>query len=403
MNVASLPKDWVATPLLRLFFQNLIVEERTDIRNATIAAWNTAIDLLHSRPGWMETIITSPQLLEWFETMMTPMGFPIDASGFYDPLSPENGAQVAAERHNVDKNMLAQDLTLVSPDTVWKARIAAATAMAYLIASWNSPVCSDSHILGLLFMRSQTHSVDNVFQSILLHYVDSSSMLQKVLAAIVIEEWAKHYDTEPSTSKRPSLVEVSTLAREMSSRTLAWLQGEPPAAYHEMAFTLARIHGECTNLLQSFAFECKLPWAEIPTLGTEIDLTGSKQGGFSLASAEAAVEQDYNKLKDRLGKAKKRELAVIAEKRKTVISSIERYKEVKTQHDIRVCAAFAAAYVGLKNTPDKVSPIVKGVMNGIKVRFMSQFITTFFEGLPPLERRELRPSDTLSSCRLFLR
>jgi uncharacterized membrane protein YkvA (DUF1232 family) len=30
--------------------------------------------------------------------------------------------------------MLAQDLTLVSPDTVWKARIAAATAMAYLIA-----------------------------------------------------------------------------------------------------------------------------------------------------------------------------------------------------------------------------------------------------------------------------
>ncbi|KAI0247046.1 SNF2 chromatin remodeling protein [Lactifluus subvellereus] len=350
MNVASLPKDWVATPLLRLFFQNLIVEERTDIRDATIAAWNTAIDLLHSRPGWMETVITSPQLLEWFETMMTPMGFPIDASGFYDPLSSENGAQVAAERHNVDKNMLAQDLTLVSPDTVWKARIAAATAMAYLVASWNS----------------STHSVDNVFQSIILHYVDSNSMLQKVLAAIVIEEWAKHYDAEPSTSKRPSLIEVSTLAREMSNRTLAWLQSEPPPAYHEMAFTLARIHGECTNLLRSFAFDCKLPWAEIPTLGTEIDLTGSKHGGFSLASAEAAVEQDYNKLKERLGKAKKRELAVIAERRKTVTSSIERYKEVKTQHDIRVCAAFAAAYVALKNTPDKVSPIVKGVMNGIK-------------------------------------
>jgi TATA-binding protein-associated factor len=152
MNVPSLPKDWVATPLLRLFFQNLVVEERTDIRSATTAAWKTAIDLLHSRPGWMETVVTSPQLLEWFETMMTPMGFPIDASGFYDPLSSENGAQVAAERHNVDKNMLSQDLTLVSPDSVWKARIAAATAMAYLIASWDSSVCSGPHYFGTIVL-----------------------------------------------------------------------------------------------------------------------------------------------------------------------------------------------------------------------------------------------------------
>jgi TATA-binding protein-associated factor len=147
MNVASLPKDWVTTPLLRLLFQNLVVEERTDIRNATVAAWNTAIDLLHSRPGWMESVFASPQLLEWFETMMTPMGSPLDASGFFDPLSSENGPQDAAERHNVDKNMLAQDPTLVSPDTVWKARIAAATAMAYLIASWNSSVRSDACLL----------------------------------------------------------------------------------------------------------------------------------------------------------------------------------------------------------------------------------------------------------------
>jgi TATA-binding protein-associated factor len=165
MNVASLPKDWVATPLLRLFFQNLVVEERTDIRDATIAAWNTAIDLLRSQPGWMEIVITSPQVLEWFETMMTPMGFPIDASGFYDPLSPENGAQVAAERHNVDKNMLAQDLTLVSPDSVWKARIAVATAMAYLIASWNSSVCFDPHISGITFLRDPRPIVWTTFSN----------------------------------------------------------------------------------------------------------------------------------------------------------------------------------------------------------------------------------------------
>ena len=148
MNVASLPKDWVSTPLLRLLFQNLVVEERTDVRDATVASWNTAIELLRSQPGWMESAITSPQLLEWFETVMTPMGSPIDASGFYDPLVSENATQVAAERHNVDKNMLTQDLTLVQPDTVWKARIAAGTAMASLIASWSVRPCHYNCIVG---------------------------------------------------------------------------------------------------------------------------------------------------------------------------------------------------------------------------------------------------------------
>ena len=32
-------------------------------------------------------------------------------------------------------------------------------------------------------------------------------------------------------------------------KTLAWLQAELPAPYHEMALTLARIHGECYSLL----------------------------------------------------------------------------------------------------------------------------------------------------------
>ncbi|KAI0059098.1 hypothetical protein BV25DRAFT_1901802 [Artomyces pyxidatus] len=348
MNVPSLAKDWVSTPLLRLLFQNFIVEEREDIRAATAATWITAISLLHSVQGWMESAIAQPQLLEWFAIMMTPMGVALDSSSFYDPLVSDNGVQATAERHNVDKNMLTQDLVLISPNTIWKARIASASALARVITLWGSP----------------GQSVDDMFKPILLHYVDSSSMLQKVLTAVVAEEWATQFDALNPTA--PPLIESSSLAHELSDKTLAWLQSEPPAAYHEMAFTLARIHGECHNLLQSFAYDCKVSWASIPTLGTEIDLTGAKPGCFSLATAEASVGSMYSKLKESLGKTKKRELGIIGEKRKTVVASIERYKEVKAQHDIRVSAAFAAAYVSLKATPDKVSPIVKGIMNGIK-------------------------------------
>jgi TATA-binding protein-associated factor len=189
-------------------------------------------------------------------------------------------------------------------------------------------------------------------------------MLQKFLAAVISEEWAREHAS--ILTDRP-LVEKSSLAMEISTKTLSWLQAKPPSAYHEMAFTLSRIHTDCISLLQSFATDCKLPSSSIPFLGTEIDITGTKQGCFTIETAQAAVGNMYTRLKDSLGRTKKRELSVIGEKRGKVVTSIERYIDIKAQHDIRVSAAFAATFVAFKSTPDKVSPVVKGIMNGIKV------------------------------------
>lgn len=150
-------------------------------------------------------------------------------------------------------------------------------------------------------------------------------------------------------------------------KTLAWLQGKPPPAYHEMALALNRIHTETATLLQMFATDCKLPMSSIPFLGYEIDITGTQEKAFTIDKANWALGREYTRLKDSLGRTKKKELAIIAEKRNAVLASIERYNETKAQHDVRVSAAFAAAFVAFKTTPDKVSPVVKGIMNGIKV------------------------------------
>ncbi|KAI0781371.1 SNF2 chromatin remodeling protein [Trametes elegans] len=352
MTVEHLPRGWITVPFLRLLFQNLIVEERSDIREATLATWRETLSILSATSGWMESCVTQPLLLEWYAVLMTPLGLPLDASTFYDPTVTNDNAG-PSERHNVDKNMLAQDLSLIPIEVVIQARLAASSALAYIIAFW--PTTG----------QGQNMSLDDMFRPILLHYIESTSMLQKFLAAIISECWAREYDVraQPET---PLLIEVSPLAAELSQKTLAWLQADPPAAYHEMAFTLARIHGECYNLLQSFAYDCKLPASAIPALGTEIDVTGTKPGCFTIDTAQAAVGEMFNKLKDSLGRTKKRELAIIKEKRLKVVSSIERYIEVKAQYDVRVSAAFAGAFVAFKSTPDKVSPIVKGIMNSIK-------------------------------------
>ena len=62
-----------------------------------------------------------------------------EAASFYDPAIASSGID-PTERHNVDKNMLAQDLTLVSTEVVIQARIAAAASLAYITAHWPEDV-----------------------------------------------------------------------------------------------------------------------------------------------------------------------------------------------------------------------------------------------------------------------
>ncbi|KAJ7739654.1 SNF2 superfamily chromatin remodeling protein [Mycena maculata] len=347
MAVPTLPREWIKAEFLRLLFQNLVAEERADIRDASLAAWRMTLTVLAGKPGWMEEVVTQQIILDWYAIMMTPLGVAIDPATFYRPSVETTAGHAAPERHNVDKNMLAQDPSLITTEVTLKARVAAATALAELIVFW--PV--------------NAQSIEDVFQPILMHYIDSSSMLQKFLTAVVAEEWAREHDAVPDVAP---LIEKSAMAKTLSAKTLAWLQGTPPPAYHEMTLTLLRIHGDCVALLGSFASECKLPMSSIPNLGTEIDVTGTKPGCFTIDVAQQAVGQLYARLKDSLGRTKKRELGVIGEKRVKIVASIERYVDIKAQHDVRVSAAFAAAFVAFRSTPDKVSPVVKGIMNGIK-------------------------------------
>lgn len=154
MTVTSLPREWIVTPFLRLLFQNLVVEERADIRAVTLTAWRTALEVVADVPGWMKKLVKQQTVLDWYSTMMTPLGAPIDCSTFYFPAFTEDDSDTGPlERHNVDKNMLAQDLSLVSAEVIMQARIAAATSMAYLMIYWPPKVlcfsawfwfCSDS-------------------------------------------------------------------------------------------------------------------------------------------------------------------------------------------------------------------------------------------------------------------
>lgn len=139
MIVQSLPRDWITGPFLSLLFQNMICEDRMDICDASLTAWKTALATIPSTSGHLENVVTQQMIIDWYAVMMTPLGVPIDVSTFYTPPMHLEG-NLPLERHNVDKNMINQDLSLISVDIVIKARLATATALGYLIVCWMSDV-----------------------------------------------------------------------------------------------------------------------------------------------------------------------------------------------------------------------------------------------------------------------
>lgn len=136
ITVDRLPRSWVDDRVFRLIYQNLIVEEKPEIRAATKVTWEAAFAAVDAATFIPTTIL--PRLADWFTIAMTPMGIALDASLFYRPVADKTLASkshtgYSGPTYNVDKHMMAGDLSLVSTESILRARIGAAEALAGIL------------------------------------------------------------------------------------------------------------------------------------------------------------------------------------------------------------------------------------------------------------------------------
>lgn len=133
LALSSIDMSWIDARLLRLLYQNLIVEERSDIRQTTTLAWKECLKFGTANPA-----VLFPQfqahLKTWFTILMSPIGFPLDPALFWSAKVSLSGQ--AGFVYNVDRAILAQDLSLVSVDAIVRGRVAAASAIGCLLAGW---------------------------------------------------------------------------------------------------------------------------------------------------------------------------------------------------------------------------------------------------------------------------
>jgi TATA-binding protein-associated factor len=172
LRLPTLAPSWVDATFCRLLFQNLLLEERAEIREATFSAWTACL----ARLGPSVPALVTAQINNWFALLNTQIGTAIDRRLLSFGASGDSTSEGTV--YSVDKPMLNQDLALVTPESILRCRVAAATAIGALMSAWPGVLPND--------FKQQIESG-----------LQSASALQRTLAAIVIEEWASRPHSQP--------------------------------------------------------------------------------------------------------------------------------------------------------------------------------------------------------------
>lgn len=162
----------------------------------------------------------------------------------------------------------------------------------------------------------------------------------------------------------PSLLAISPLAAELAQRLNTHIEQDVVPPYHELLHELGRLSADCKELLAAF------PSPKTPTsIPAELDVTGTDTSKFSVATARQVIGPLYTTLRGNLKAVlRKKDVTTLEDRRAKIAAGIERYDAAKKIYDTRVTAGYAAAIVALRALPDKKNTVIRGVMDGTKVR-----------------------------------
>ncbi|KAG0149490.1 hypothetical protein CROQUDRAFT_687820 [Cronartium quercuum f. sp. fusiforme G11] len=337
--------SWIDERVLRLLFQNMLVEERGEIRCLSNDVWNMVIDKLIENSPTVELLvgIVRSHVEGWLQLVATPRTKKLDPAFFFTavPNSKFMATQDLNLVHNVDKSIMAQDLSLVSIDDILRGRLAVSKALGYLMSS--------------LTRFDQLP----LFTKHLLKFLDSEFALPRMISALIIEDWALAYRASTDGPlPEANLGQIETIQPiSMKLRSSSLFTG-PNITYAELELYLAGTKKDSEGLFATFASLGKVPLEKIPKLPVT---------GFTIEAALKVVNQDYPALLPLLGRgSKKVAMASLEDRRRKLQHVISLYEKDKVIFDTQLDAAVASAVVALREIPGKISPLIKGLTHSIK-------------------------------------
>ncbi|WWC90834.1 uncharacterized protein L201_005771 [Kwoniella dendrophila CBS 6074] len=333
----SINKEWLTDDYASFLFQNVLLEERQDIRELSLKAFDSAFQEISEECG---EEITLMELDDWFTLVMTPIGAPFDSTLFRKAKNSTTG-------HNVDKAMMAGDMSLVSMNIALQTRLTGAKALGMLRR----------------FHDDEENDIRHLQQ-----YLSSASAHQVLMGTAVIQERALHADQHRTPKDEPISLGISDdLIQPLVSILIDRVGSPPPATYHEMSVILQRIYTKCHALLNAFNVEGKVSKDRIPSLPSRIDPLSTAQDVFSLATAQQAIGPTFEALSKLLTKpAQKVALTSLRDRQRKIMGSIGYFAVMKERYDTQVMAGIASALVALRVMPQKLGPVIKSLMDAVK-------------------------------------
>lgn len=363
-------RDWVNGMILRLIFQNLMVERNEVTLNLSLQVWYALADALNEQGPECFLNEFMAHSHDMFTLALHPFGtsrnpIPIDLSNLmrpsgirYAPLSVSKvvdhqaAAEPAVKRrrrnekkeepppsaHNVDGPMIQGDVDLVGAEALIRSRIFAGKAFGKAMS-----LCQGSRALDKI--------VADLVEG--LHSLYSTS---QIFAGVIMEEFARSL---PIPLADPSiLVEPLRIV----------LEDDRPESYSDIVPFLRVARAQCHSLLNSFRDHGHAPPSKLPVLAIVVQgELGSGPSAFSIANADSVVGQDFERLKKSMTPAQRlTSIQILNDTRAQAIIAIEEAKRVKLERDVRVRAAASGAIVAFGQIPKKPAFMIKGLMDSIK-------------------------------------
>ncbi|CCG83717.1 protein of unknown function [Taphrina deformans PYCC 5710] len=361
-------QGWIDDKLLRLIFQNMLVEQNHDVLKASSEFWTECLSCAKLQGEDYLHEIFKDHLRRCISLVMTSIGqgrvaIPLDTKSFIRPsglpfaaskqekfpdLNGSSSTKATRKKkeedktemkldHNTDAPMLRGELELTGLDIVLRTRVAAATALGSLLAYWPH------------------ESVQQVLQSLVAQNSTSAASSPRFLTAVIVQEYA-------------------IMCREVSSLEFlrphyeALLATPHNRSYSNLTNLLHIVRSQCQALYNAFIEQGQVAATKMPTL--PVICEGDFQAGpnaFSIAQAERFIGEDYDRLRRLMASAYKGPVAQTLEDAKQAVTlAVENLQEAKAAEDIRISACNGAALVSLGQLPKKLNPVIKSLMDSIK-------------------------------------
>jgi TATA-binding protein-associated factor len=334
--------EWVTVDLLRLLFQNYVLEENDQVLKLLSDLWDKlCIFITNASEG--ATILMALQkstISILLALIMSPIGTPLEERLFISYTSSLSaaskgkitGLNIPAQ----DRAMMKQDLTVLTYDHVVHGRLAGGCSIGKLLAALLTNSFSEEEI-GKLF-------------ALVTAYINSGTAFHRIIIGVIIEQLAKSMKSQnPDFINSEGFLEIwNNISRVLMDATAGGV-----LLFSELAELLRPLYQNCISIQKALRMMGHVT-PEIPPP----DYDGTNEV-FTIASGDFYLEKICAPLLLN-AEASLLDLYRYALNSKGTITNLSRVL------DTRVYSSFAAAIVSTGKLNSKLNPVIRSLMNSVQ-------------------------------------